>query len=84
MSLTNEQDDYVMTEAEQAALEKYYEITRNGSTEERLDRIENAVKELDTKLSTILEAVDNIMGQAGPVIKQIAESPMVKMITGGK
>lgn len=79
-----DEDDYVMNETEQAALENYYKATRNETVEQRLDRIETAVKELDTKLSTILELVDGMMAQAGPVIKQIADSPMVKMLTGGK
>jgi hypothetical protein len=54
------------------------------STEARLDRIENKVNELDVKLTTILEAVDNIMGQAKPAIDQLVNSPLMKMITGGK
>lgn len=83
-SQTDAPDDYVMNETEQAALEKYYEVTGNGSTEERLDRIELAVTQLDVKLTTILEAVDSIMEQAKPAIEQLTNSPLVKMITGAK
>lgn len=80
----NDRHNGVLTEADETALRNYHLRTQGETVEERLDRIEKMVGELDTKLSTILATVDNIMEQAGPVIKQIAESPMVKMLTGGK
>lgn len=82
--------DDTITEEEARILAQLEERRADG-TEIRLDAIEKQIAEiretvngLDAKLTTILEMVDSIMGQAGPVIKQISESPMVKMLTGGK
>lgn len=77
-------DDYVMSEAEQNALETYYQVTRGETVEQRLDRLETKVDEINVKLATILESVDAIMVQAKPAIDQLVNSPLMKMITGGK
>lgn len=53
-----------------------------NATEIRLDTIEKEVKAINEKLDAILTNIDVIVSQAKPVIDQLTNSPLVKMITG--
>lgn len=51
---------------------------------ERLSRIERKIDEMDIKFTAVLTMVDEISNQAKPAIEALVNSPLVKMITGGK
>ena len=51
--------------------------SQNIGIREELDKLVTAV-------STIMDAVDKISEQAGPLIAQVSESPIIRMLGGKK
>lgn len=54
-----------------------------GSITSRLDAIETRQIALDAKLESILTIVSDLINEAKPVIEQVQNSPLVRMLTGG-
>lgn len=50
----------------------------------RMEKIEAQIGAIDAKLDLILSKVDMVAKEVGPVIETLMESPMLKMLVGGK
>jgi hypothetical protein len=60
-----------------------YAIT-NDDLDLKLDALTARVNAVETTLTSILDRLDTIVDNIKPIIEQLENSPIVKMLTGGK
>lgn len=67
-----------------STLKEELEIFTTSPTDERMEKIENMLNELIDSHRALLELVGAIKEQVEPMLDSLSNSPMVKMMFGGK